>query len=278
MLFCIISCDRSPSKISARDITQKKMDIPIQNDINIQIDQVKEQEKKVLIDTLDKRVTLGFQDVYDKLPALQFEKITEKIFYAYKKKYRPKLDTDQSIITISDTIFTINTAKAKLWFTRESDELNHMNARDFCWSEYKGYIKSLHMYVIEDWCNGEFTLGSLFLIDSLSNRGYTIIPQADAPFASPVVSPGNEYFATYVNNVVGDNYFFIGIMKIYNNNGIFSYKEFASAELAGQEIVELVWIDDRSFALKVNKQTYNEGHKTWDDHFSYLKTVLPSSK
>lgn len=228
-------------------------------------------------DTVDKTIILGWQVIYDTLPILAFEDISKVNFLEYKTQFTNKLSNDLSKIIFSDTTFSIRTSKAKLTYKRQFSDNRYIDRRGFRWAEYKGYINSLNLYVFEGWGNGEFTLGGLFLIDSVSNIEYNIISDTDNP-AILVLSPNSQYLAFYANTDMEENVGVLKIVKVSNIKGVLTYKEFASAELKNLLIADLVWINDNSFALKVNHKTYNNENKKWADNFSYVKTVLPIKK
>lgn len=236
-----------------------------------------EHESPSLKDTVDRTIIVGWQEIYDRLPILEFEDISKANFLEYKRQFKNKIKNDLSKIILADTTFSIHTSKAILNYNRQFSDNKYIDRRDFSWVEYKGYINSLKLYVLEGWVNGEFTLGSLFMVDSVSNIEYAIISDTDGP-ATPVLSPNSQFLATYASIDMEENVGILKIIKVTKIKGVVTYKEFASAELKQLLITDLVWINDISFALKVNRKTYNEESKKWEDNFSYVKTLLPIKK
>jgi len=225
--------------------------------------------------TVDTTITLGWQDTYDKLPTLTFENINLSEFLNYKKNYRSKLNTDTSKVVSSDTAFTIRTSKSKFSFPKPPPTSSVKTKNYYVY--YKGFNDHLKIYVLESYSVGsEFTFGFSFFIDSISNVKYELIEHSDYSFQPPVFSPDNRFMITYVYDLLSPNECFLGVIKITADKDSFSYKEFASATT--ELIEELVWINNSSFAMKVNHQTYNEKNKNWDDNFAYLKTTLPKIK
>lgn len=223
---------------------------------------------QALKDTVDKEVNLGWQD--DTLPTLEFKDISGIEFLRFKRQSKNRLEKDLSKIISADTVFIIYTSKAKLIYNTKYNK--HMGQRGFRWAEYIGYINSLDLFVLELWSSGEFTLGDLFLIDSASNIRYNIDSHADSP-ATIVLSPSNDFIASYACTVTDNSYLLI--IKVSNNNDDVTYKEFAKAELSGLLVIDLVWINHNSFALKVNRPIYNRITGMWDDKYSFVKAELP---
>jgi hypothetical protein len=228
--------------------------------------------KRTLKVTADTIITLGWQD--ETVPILEFEELGKNNFLEYKRQFRNKLEKDLSKITSVDTTFTIYTSKAKLTYNTPHNK--HMGQRGFRWAEYIGYINSLNLFVLELWSEGEFTIGDLFLVDSVSNIQYMISSHSDAP-AIIVLSPSNQFIASY-SNTVTMTHSDLQIIKVNKIKDIVTYKQFARAEFQDLLILDLVWINSNSIALKVNRPVYNHQTEKYDDNFSYVKAKLSNTK
>lgn len=282
-LFCFIelllflSCNNStPTTTSQKDSLPSDKYTPKENRENIPEKIIKspntaQQQESVTVKDSN-TIELGWQDTYDKLPILEFENISKSKFITYKNNYHTKLDTNSTKITYDDSTFTIKTSKSK---RKYPNRLNTNNYTTKGYSvEYKGFNNYLKLYILESISvGGDFSFGYSFFIDSLTNKLYSLIGHSDYSFEPSVFSPNNEYMVTYVYDLLSPHECFLGVIKISKDNGVFTYKEFASAQT--ELIEELVWINDNSFAIKINYQTYNENSKKWDDNFSYAKTILP---
>jgi hypothetical protein len=218
-----------------------------------------------LKDTVDKAVNLGWQD--DTLPTLEFKDLSSKDFLRFKRQFKNRLEKDLSKIVSMDTAFIIYTSKAKLIYNTKYNK--HFGQRGFRWAEYIGYLNSLDLFVLEFWSSGEFTIGELFLIDSISNTQYNIISPCDSP-ATIVLSPSNGLIASYANAATSDDSY-LQIIKVSKTKGVVTYKEYAKAELDGLLIVDLVWINHHSLALKVNRPIYSHITERTDDNYSYVQ-------
>jgi hypothetical protein len=230
------------------------------------------QDELALVDSVSKTILLGYQMTYDTLPNLVWEVIDETIFLKYKIKFQNRLNVDSTRIVSTDTTFSIRTSKAILSFSKKED----YNKRGACWTNYKGFFNTLKLYVFENWCSGEILSGDISIIDSLTNIRYEIIGRSDGPFEPPVLSPNSRFLITYGED---GTYFdsFVGVIEITKDNDIYSLKEFASSYPSGR-IVDLGWITNDSFVLKLKHQTYNSKSRKYDDSFSYLKASLPNIK
>lgn len=233
---------------------------------------------KVWIDSVDKIITLGYQDKYDKLPKLKFVKISANDFLKFKSRFQNNLNRDPYKLDIENTTFTIQTAKSKLKYNRQFNDSNYIHRVGYLRTNYIGYNDVLKLYVLENWVNtGEFTLGDSFFIDSISNIKYELVSHSDSPFEPIVISPNNHFIITYVSDIIDDDRSFIGVIKVNENNTSNKYEEYTSVELKGMLIDDLVWINDNSFAIKINQRTYNDANSNWIDNFTYAKADLPKS-
>ena len=51
----------------------------------------------------------------------------------------------------------------------------------------------MHLYVMDGWGVGVFTLGNLFLVDSVTNISYSLNSTSDYIFEVRALSPNNKY-------------------------------------------------------------------------------------
>jgi hypothetical protein len=229
------------------------------------------QDNKIWTDTVDNTIMLGWQDIYDKLPILEFEDIPKSTFITYKKNYHTKLNTDSSKVVYADSTFTIQTAKAKIKY---QTLIKTKEKRSGHYTYYKGFIDDLKLYVLEGYSVGaEFTLGDSWLIDSATNICYEFVGHSDYPFEPPIFSPNNQYMVTYIKNLFTPEECFLGIIKITKEENTFKYKEFASTKTG--LIEDLVWINNNAFALKVKHEKYDEINRKYIYNYSYSTAVLP---
>lgn len=229
-----------------------------------------------LHDTVDAHVSLGWQEIYDSLPTLQWTVMDAAEFAVAKQRFHDPLIRSTERMAGTDTSFVLLTAKAALTFHRPwPDHLMQYND-DKTWTQYIGFIPRLQIYLLQNWWNGEFTLGSTALIDCKTNVQYDLISHTDGGMDGVIASSNHRFLMTFASGDLDEAYAFIGIIQVRQDKGSFHYAEYASATLSGLHIVEAIWMGDAAIALQVNARAYNEKKQTWEDHFSYLSAVLPA--
>ena len=218
-------------------------------------------------------IELGYQETYNKLPDLEFLDIGKLEFDRYKNNYHSKLNIDSSKVIFLDSSFIIKTSESEFKYP------NKLMTDDFTKKghsvEYLGFNNYLKLYVLQGyWVGGDFTSAESFFIDSVTNLKYSLIQLSDFSFETPVFSPNNKYIVTYINDMFeSPDRCIYGIIKVINENGVFKYKEFARG--SSDLIEDLVWINDYSFAIKINHKDYNKTKKKEIDNFTYQKALLP---
>ncbi len=223
--------------------------------------------EKIWSDTVDKRITWDVMHNKERLPQLELIEIGEQEYLKYKTTFQhPPFINDGSKLTQTDSFFVIQTSKAKLKYTKEYNK-NYGNRNGFYWTNYKGYVNPLHLYVMENWGAGEFTLGELFLVDSTTNIPYAPRSFTDGPFEILMLSPDSKHIAIGL-----EGQFEIGYLS--NAIGIISYKGIAYGNPGG-EFDDVLWVNDRLLVVKLRKQLYNETTQTSRDTFNYVQAIIP---
>ena len=198
-----------------------------------------------------------------------FEDIDSTEFRNLKKYHINKIENDSTRITLKDTLFTIETAKGNRTFNIDYGQ-NSGNRR-FSWTEYRGYIPELKSYILEGWAVSEFTFGESYLIDSLTNIEYRFQSLFDGANELPVISPKNSYLISYANSIYEpEGACRLSLIKIDQTKNELELNGYIYFESNKWSISEIVWINEKSFALKVNSKNYNG--QNWIDNISYLKT------
>ena len=198
-----------------------------------------------------------------------FEDIDSTEFRNLKKNYINKIANDSTRIILKDTLFSIETANGKRTFN--TDYGGNSGNRGFSWTEYRGYIPELKSYVLEGWSVSEFTFGESYLIDSLTNTEFRFQSLFDGANELPVISPKNSYLISYANSIYEpEGACRLSLIKIDQTKNELKLNGYIYFESNKWSISEIVWIDEKSFALKVNSQNYNG--KKWVNNFNYLKT------
>ena len=200
-----------------------------------------------------------------------FESIDSVAFKSFKENYIQKVVYDATRIIINDSLFTIKTQKGNRTFNM--DYGGNSGRRGFTWTEYKGFIPSLKCYVLNEWSISEFTFGTSFLIDSLTQSEFRFQSLYDGPNEPPVISPQNAYLISYANSIFdSEGACRISLVKINSIENELDFSGYLYFESNDWTIDEIVWITEHSFALKVNSKEFNEENQKWEEHFEYLQT------
>ncbi|MDB5118850.1 MAG: hypothetical protein JWN56_68 [Sphingobacteriales bacterium] len=215
-------------------------------------------------------------DVLDKLPKFTFNTITKSEFFSDEKI--PTLITDRTKTKSTDSSFTVATAKAKLKFNKEYNK-NYSKRDGLSWTDYHGFFDELKLYVLSsNYITEGLEFSSMFFIDSTTNVRYELTSQFDEGYQVPLLSPNNKFMVLYANVIAtreSENSF-IGVLKISDTDNVRHYKEFAGFTSTKWNIESVIWINETSFALKINRPKYS-GDKIINN-YSYLKATLPMSR
>ena len=200
-----------------------------------------------------------------------FEDIGSAEFNNLKNNYLNKVENDSTRIILIDTLFTIKTAQGNRTFNIDYNQ--NSGNRGFSWTEYKGYVSDLKSYILDGWAVSEFTFGESYLIDSLTNKEFRFQSLFDGPNEIPVISPKSSFLISYANSVYDpEGACRLSLIKIDQTKNQLDLNGYLYFESNKWSIDEIVWINENSFALKVNSRNYNQEIRKWVDNFEYLKT------
>ena len=200
-----------------------------------------------------------------------FEKIDSTEFKNIKNNYQNKVEKDSTKIVLKDTLFTIKTVEGNRSFNIDYGEKS--GQRGFSWTEYKGYIPELKSYVLNGWSVSEFTFGESFLIDSLTNKEFRFQSLYDGPNEIPVISPKNSYLISYSNAMYKpEGACRLSLIKIDQTKNKLNFTGYIYFESNNWSISKIVWINEKSFALKVKSRKFDRENNKWQEHYNYLKT------
>ncbi|MVN23519.1 hypothetical protein [Mucilaginibacter arboris] len=213
-----------------------------------------------------KNIEVGYSDTYEKLPTLVFDTLSESEFNTLKPaKGINKIDTKQN-----ESFFFIQTALKKHKFKKFKDYGGNEG-----WSGYDliGYYPKLKLFAItEISTSDEFSLGELFLLDSLTDYKYKIISFGDGSVETPIPSINNKYLIYYYNYINDDNCS-IGILKINDKTNPKNYlKEYASYNSTEFAIENIVWKSDNCFYVKGYNEIYEK--KETIKKYKYYQTTF----
>ena len=200
-----------------------------------------------------------------------FSKIDSTEYKNLKNNYINKIQNDSTRIILKDTLFTIKTEKGNRTFN--IDHNGNSQKRGFSWTEYKGYVPDLKSYVLNGWSVSEFTFGESYIIDSVTNKEFRFQSLFDGPNEIPVISPKNSYLISFANSIYEpEGACRLSLIKISQVKNQLDFNGYIYFETNNWSIDEIVWINENSFALKVNSKKFNGANRKWVDNFDYLKT------
>ena len=248
---------------SCKNATENKPVAPTandQNDVN---------NKNIITKDSNDIIVVGPSPIYDSLPKLSFEAISEATFLQYKKREKKTLITSKPIE--KDSFFYFNTQSKKWRFKDKVRDWQQLN--DETWYDYVGYDSALKMYVItENSASENLGFGALMLIDNLTNSHYELASVGDGAVNTPIPSPHTRFLVYYYNYQYELKNGFIGLLKMNNRQNPRTFlMEHASYNSEDWGIEDLVWIDDNSFAVKGYEEIYENDKLV--KHFSYYKSM-----
>jgi hypothetical protein len=184
--------------------------------------------------------------------AFKTESIQKKNYLTVRKKYKPKINKDSSNVIWSDSTFTFNIGKTyyTLWSTCDR---NHSLIFGRGCSDYRGYINPLNLHIVE-WGGDETSFS--FLVDSKRMIQYHFLPSLDRSSFFQV-SPKNNFLLVYGTDFYSDPGFsYIALLKINWSGNEYSLADFGALDMIGSPIKEVVWINESSFAIHKDDETY----------------------
>jgi hypothetical protein len=215
-------------------------------------------------------ISVGNVTRYDSLPKLSFEKITETTYLHYKNQQKTQLVVPK--LPESDSFFYVITKFKKWAFKKATLHAGDIDGEN--WEAFIGYYPALKMYAItHNSVSEHLGFGNLSLIDSLTSVEYSLISIGDGAVVAPIPSPNNQFLVYYDNAIYDDNNSFICVLKINSGQNTPDFlKEYMSYHSKDWAIEDVVWMNDRSFVLKVYEERYENNVNV--KHFSYYQSLL----
>jgi hypothetical protein len=170
--------------------------------------------------------------------------ITQKDFDRFKKQYKTHIDTSESKIIRTDTSFIITTEKSKLTFVA--------NKNDYGFFEYyQGLLVPLNLYLVHS-IDGHNEIGWLQLIDKKTGKSYQYESDYDYPIETVFLSPKKSYLLGLSNDMyTGES--MLSLLQINSKGSSYYLSGCCKAYLTQTVVEELVWINEKTFAIKVLK-------------------------
>lgn len=207
--------------------------------------------------------TVGYSDIYDKLPILTLDETNEEEYNELEistSNFIEKGNRDkQNNITLetNNLILKVNNKK-----------------QENVWYEYLGFYTSINMYAISSNSVSEgIEFSDYELINKINGKITKIISPGDNKIENPVPSKNNKFLLYYYNFVYTDNNSFIGILSIDVNGDLKEYKSYASEKF---KVFGIKWYNDNVFFIKTSSDDgksfkYYKSNITIDN-----KTVTPN--
>lgn len=176
----------------------------------------------------------------DTIPAVAFQK--------YQKNHQPKICRDTSMITRTDTSFTIRTAGFTQTFP--SNIVCECTS-----SDYIGLIPQLNLLMVSstDMAN---EIADLQLLDRRTGKPFWVPSSTDQGPQGILLSPKNTILLTYCSSYYEQDNCSIYLMKVNTNpkKKSFTLDNYLVINFNRLNIESLVWIDEKSFAMSVTEQ------------------------
>ncbi len=173
---------------------------------------------------------------------LQFSEITFKEFKNYQSNYKTGVLLDSTKETRPGSYFIIPTQTHQFKFSCGADFT-------YC-HYYKGYVEALHSHVISMVGSG---VEMVYLINKKNNQLYPLATPFDNGCEAPRISKSGDLFIAFASNVFHKEAFISFYKKDKKTKAfdLINYESFLTDEW---RILDLVWVDDQSFALSVYEE------------------------
>lgn len=196
----------------------------------------------------DSTVVLFLQEELSQLPTLILKEIELKEYDSHSKMNTSLFLIDSNKMELTDSTIILRTSSSILNYPRQFENEAYIEERGYYWLKYNGFNHDLKFYHVEEWQNGEFTLGRTLLIDSLYNIVYALESQTDGVIDRISVSPDSRFLAC-ISHEIFDNNTYIQMISTSAADSKFRLHNHASALLQNQVIIDIHWISNFEFAI-----------------------------
>ncbi|HLP10715.1 MAG TPA: hypothetical protein VK177_02225 [Flavobacteriales bacterium] len=204
-------------------------------------------QKGIFIDTAQ-------QDPYFLHPkdslALKMDTISKKQFEIYLVKYKLTTDTNFSKIDHTDSSFTLKSDAFTRTYYADYKHYYEVNT-------YLGFIPELNLYIV-DYVSGHNEIQFLNLVDAKTGKNYIVESPFDYGLGFPYLSPKANYLLSWVNNLYETNNSYLVVLKVKKYREQYVLEKHAEILSTSFEINNVVWINDKRFALSVTDKITNK--------------------
>lgn len=167
----------------------------------------------------------------------------------YVKNYHLEIDSVKHLFKKTSKEMIITTATRIIKYPSDTTDYSEF-------TYYKGYLPKLKAYLF-DYVAASNEISNLELVDSLSGKIYILESSFDNSCEIPLPSPGYRFLLAYANDLYEQRGCFISILKIDKNKNQI-YSDYRGYSFSDKRIEGIVWIDDKSFAVKLIWQDEND--------------------
>ena len=216
-----------------------------------------------------KSVNIGFPEetqFYEEAisdSVLQIDTISKELFESYSKKYNPKINPDTSVITKTDSSFTLKNPYFEKTFP--AFRICECSA-----SSYYGIIAPLNLYIIGT-TDMQNELAIMNLYDYKTGKAFEVPTNCDPGPQAVLISPQNNFLLTYSSSYYEHDNCAVYLMRINRNktNNSFRLENDFVINFDRLNIEQLVWINETSFAMLVTEQLNPDDYENKTSY--YLK-------
>ena len=229
---------------------KKVIDVEYAENMIVNVDTLLTKEMKTWLSSADTSYTFGQgNDILNGWTPHNFDTISEEAFLTLRNTNNQSINRDSTSILFSDSLLTIQTAKARLIYS-------HANISKFGgdqWTVYNGFIEPFKLYLITHWLESSILTGAMTMIDSVSNISYSIRSVSDGPTEIPIVSNDGKYLMIYSYNYHYSNITVLESVEENENTG--NFIEVTSFSVDGL-IRDIGWAENNQIYFKLDYRNY----------------------
>jgi hypothetical protein len=179
---------------------------------------------------------------------VQIDTISKNDFAKYSKKYKSKILSDTSVISRTDSSFTLkNKNFSKTYAAYRDCECSA--------SSYQGILLPLNLYIVAT-TDMKNEIAYMRVIDYQTGKSFEVPGCSDPGPQKILISPKDDFLLTYDNSYYEHDNCCIFILKVNRNKSEQNYtlSHYLNLNFDGLNITEIVWINEYSFAMCVTEQ------------------------
>jgi len=189
----------------------------------------------------DWSVYIGWSDTIGGSGVLKMDPIDDQEYLRCKRIHPNPLRTDSSLVSFTDSSFTIHTANKSLTYTTLIQD-------NTPWAEYNGWMDALQLHIVTS-IDGKNEIGTLQLIDDGSGKVFYLESGWDGPCSPPLLSPDGKTLVTYANSNYETDQSLVMLHHIRRRGKHYRIELIHAETLPGRLIEDVVWMDNDYFAM-----------------------------